>query len=134
MSGKFNLRMDSIRVFFSKISSLFLIFKKGQGRPPHPNQLYACSKWMILYCSFRHITHYFFIFKVWLSETYLGPWHTSVVELFTKIVNSLKKWTILLKNRYRYLTCSEIRLGLSSYFLHQEKNLRLYQSLIYWFF
>ena len=28
------MRMDTIRPFFSKIRALFLIFKKGQGRPP----------------------------------------------------------------------------------------------------
>ena len=29
--------MDTIKAFFSKIRALFLIFKKGQGRPhPHP--------------------------------------------------------------------------------------------------
>ena len=33
-NGKFNLRMDTIRAFFSKIRAFFFIFKKGQGRPP----------------------------------------------------------------------------------------------------
>ena len=33
LNGKFNLRMDTIRAFFSKIRALFIIFKKGQGRP-----------------------------------------------------------------------------------------------------
>ena len=36
MNSKFNLRMDKIRAFFSKIRTLFLIFKKGQGRSPPP--------------------------------------------------------------------------------------------------
>ena len=34
MNGKFNLRIDKIRAVISKIRALFLIFKKGQGRPP----------------------------------------------------------------------------------------------------
>ena len=34
MNGKVNLRMDTIRAFFSKIRALFLIFKKEQARPP----------------------------------------------------------------------------------------------------
>ena len=33
LNGKYNLRMDTIRAFFSKIRALVLIFKKGQGRP-----------------------------------------------------------------------------------------------------
>ena len=36
LNDKFNLRMDTIRTFFSKIRAIFLIFKKGQGRPPLP--------------------------------------------------------------------------------------------------
>ena len=37
LNGKFNLRMDTIRAFFPKIRTTFLIFKKGQGRPPPPS-------------------------------------------------------------------------------------------------
>ena len=39
LNGKFNLRMDTIRAFFSKIRTLFSIFKKVQGRPPPPYPL-----------------------------------------------------------------------------------------------
>ena len=36
LNSKFKIRMDTTRAFFSKISALFFIFKKGQGRPPPP--------------------------------------------------------------------------------------------------
>ena len=34
MNGKCNSKTNTIRAFFPKIRTLFLIFKKGQGRPP----------------------------------------------------------------------------------------------------
>ena len=36
--------MTTIKAFFLKISALFPIFKKGQGRPPPHNSSYALGK------------------------------------------------------------------------------------------
>ena len=40
--------MDTIRTFFPKIAALFLIFKKGQGKPPLlPSPSYAPADWLL---------------------------------------------------------------------------------------
>ena len=58
LKGKFNPRIDTIRAFFSKIRTLFLIFKKEQGRfsPSSPPLVARLHRYILIplinvYCS-----------------------------------------------------------------------------------
>ena len=56
--GKFNLRMDTIRAFFSKIRALFLIFKKGQETPLEifyrPEWTKGGNTWKLILAIFKY--------------------------------------------------------------------------------
>ena len=94
-NGKFNLRMDTIRAFPPpKIRVLFLIFKKGQGKPTPPTfHLPSCAPDEL--SNLKHITDFdvsFIVCYSWKYQEKFGKvWNEKPYETNNKI---LCKWRL----------------------------------------